>query len=445
MKIRGRSFLRDLQTAGWSLNSTDSQEQALVCRLIYRKQKKNRRGKSAYAEVYVMENRKVLSDKTVGLKPSGIRRFFDLVSEMKDAISLGVGEPDFDTPWHIRDEGIYSLEKGRTFYTSNSGLKELRQEICSYMKRTQDIDYVWDKEVFITVGGSEAIDLMFRAMINEGDEVLIPQPSYVSYEPCAILADAVPVIINLKNENQFRLTPEELEAAITPKSKILVLPFPNNPTGGIMEKEDLEAIREIIIKNDLYVLSDEIYGELTYTGKPHVSIASLPGMKERTVVVNGFSKAYAMTGWRLGFACGPQEIIAQMIKIHQYAIMCAPTTSQYAAVEALKNGDDDVRKMRESYNERRRFVLHMLEEMGIPCFEPMGAFYVFPCIKEFGLSSEDFANRLLAEEKVAIVPGTAFGDSGEGFLRISYAYSIDNLRKALTRLSRFVTRLREEK
>ena len=392
-----------------------------------------------------MENRKVLSDKTVSLKPSGIRKFFDLVSEMKDAISLGVGEPDFDTPWHIRDEGIYSLEKGRTFYTSNSGLKELRQEICSYMKRTQGIDYVWDKEVFITVGGSEAIDLMFRAMINEGDEVLIPQPSYVSYEPCAVLADAVPVIINLKNENQFRLTPEELEAAITPKSKILVLPFPNNPTGGIMEREDLEAIREIIIKNDLYVLSDEIYGELTYTGKPHVSIASLPGMKERTIVVNGFSKAYAMTGWRLGFACGPEEIISQMVKIHQYAIMCAPTTSQYAAVEALKNGDDDVRMMRESYNERRRFVLHMLDEMGIPCFEPMGAFYVFPCIKEFGLSSEDFANRLLAEEKVAIVPGTAFGDSGEGFLRISYAYSIDNLRKALTRLSRFVARLREEK
>ncbi len=398
---------------------------------------------SVHAEVYVMENRKVLSDKTVGLKPSGIRKFFDLVSEMKDAISLGVGEPDFDTPWHIRDEAIYSLEKGRTFYTSNSGLKELRQEICNYMKRTQDIDYVWDKEVFITVGGSEAIDLMFRAMINEGDEVLIPQPSYVSYEPCAVLADAAPVIINLKNENQFRLTPEELEAAITPKSKILVLPFPNNPTGGIMEKEDLEAIREIIIKNDLYVLSDEIYGELTYTGKPHVSIASLPGMKERTIVVNGFSKAYAMTGWRLGFACGPQEIISQMVKIHQYAIMCAPTTSQYAAVEALRNGDDDVRMMRESYNERRRFVLHMLDEMGIPCFEPMGAFYVFPCIKEFGLSSEDFANRLLAEEKVAIVPGTAFGDSGEGFLRISYAYSIDNLRKALNRLSHFVARLRE--
>ena len=387
-------------------------------------------------EVDIMENGKLLSEKTVGLKPSGIRKFFDLVSEMKDAISLGVGEPDFDTPWHIRDEGIYSLEKGRTFYTSNSGLKELRQEICAYMKRTQNLDYVWDKEVLITVGGSEAIDLMFRAMINEGDEVLIPQPSYVSYEPCAVLANATPVIINLKNENNFRLTPAELEAAITPKSKILVLPFPNNPTGGIMEKAD------IILKNNLYILSDEIYGELTYTGKPHVSIASLPGMKERTVVVNGFSKAYAMTGWRLGFACGPQEIIAQMTKIHQYAIMCAPTTSQYAAVEALRNGDEDVRMMRESYNERRRFVLHMLSEMGIPCFEPLGAFYLFPCIKEFGLSSEEFANRLLEEEKVAIVPGTAFGESGEGFLRISYAYSIDNLRKALNRLAKFVGRLR---
>ena len=396
-------------------------------------------------EVYIMENGKLLSEKTVGLKPSGIRKFFDLVSEMKDAISLGVGEPDFDTPWHIRDEGIYSLEKGRTFYTSNSGLKELRQEICAYMKRTQDIDYVWDKEVLITVGGSEGIDLMFRAMINEGDEVLIPQPSYVSYEPCAILANAKPVIINLKNENNFRLTPAELEAAITPKSKILVLPFPNNPTGGIMEKEDLEAIVDIIIKNDLYVLSDEIYGELTYTGKPHVSIASFPGMKERTVVINGFSKAYAMTGWRLGFACGPQEIIAQMTKIHQYAIMCAPTTSQYAAVEALRHGEDDVKMMRESYNQRRRFVLHMLSEMGIPCFEPLGAFYLFPCIKEFGLSSEEFANKLLEEEKVAIVPGTAFGDSGEGFLRISYAYSIDNLRKALTRLGKFVERLRAQK
>ena len=392
-----------------------------------------------------MNQKKLLSEKTVGLKPSGIRKFFDLVSEMKDAISRGVGEPDFDTPWHIRDEGIYSLEKGRTFYTSNSGLKELRQEICSYMKRTQGISYAWDKEILVTVGGSEAIDLMFRAMINPGDEVLIPQPSYVSYEPCAILANAKPVIINLKNENLFRLRPSELEEAVTPRSKILVLPFPNNPTGGIMEREDLEAIADIIIKNDLYVLSDEIYGELTYTGKPHVSIASLPGMKERTVVVNGFSKAYAMTGWRLGYACGPQEILAQMTKIHQYAIMCAPTTSQYAAAEALKNGDGDVSMMRESYNARRRFVLHMLKEMGIPCFEPMGAFYVFPCIKEFGMPSEEFSARLLEEEKVAIVPGTAFGDSGEGFLRISYAYSIDNLRKALTRLSRFVGKLREKK
>ncbi len=381
----------------------------------------------------------MLSDKVVNMKPSGIRKFFDIVSEMKDAISLGVGEPDFDTPWHIRDEGIYSLEKGKTFYTSNSGLKELREEIAAYMKRSQGISYDPMKEVLITVGGSEAIDLMFRAMINDGDEVLIPQPSYVSYEPCAILANAVPVIIDLKDENQFRLTPDELRSAITPRSKILVLPYPNNPTGAIMEKEDLEAIADIIIENDLYVLSDEIYGELTYTDK-HVSIASLPGMKERTIVVNGFSKAYAMTGWRMGYACGPQELIVQMTKIHQYAIMCAPTTSQYAAVEALRNGDADVKMMRESYNQRRRFVLHSLEEMGLPCFEPLGAFYVFPCIKGFGMTSEEFASRLLEEEKVAIVPGTAFGDSGEGYLRISYAYSIDNLREALGRLARFVER-----
>ena len=384
-----------------------------------------------------------IARKTASLKPSGIRKFFDIVSEMTDAISLGVGEPDFDTPWHIRDEGIYSLEKGRTFYTSNAGLKELKQEICSYMKRTQDIDYHYNDEVLVTVGGSEAIDLMFRALINPGDEVLIPQPSYVSYEPCAILADAVPVIINLKEENLFRLTAQELEDAITPRSKILVLPFPNNPTGAIMEKEDLEAIAEVIRRHDLYVLSDEIYGELTYTDK-HISIASLPDMKERTVLVNGFSKAYAMTGWRLGYACGPAEIISQMVKIHQYAIMCAPTTSQYAAVEALKNGDEDVQMMRQSYNERRRFVVHALHEMGLPCFEPLGAFYVFPCIKEFGLSSEEFAERLLREEKVAIVPGTAFGDCGEGYLRISYAYSIENLRIALGRLADFVSKLRKE-
>ncbi len=385
-----------------------------------------------------------LSDKTVSLKPSGIRKFFDIVSEMKDAISLGVGEPDFETPWHIRDEGIFSLEKGRTFYTSNSGLKELRVAIADYMKRSQGVDYDPIHEILITVGGSEAIDLMFRAMINAGDEVLIPQPSYVSYEPCAILADAKPVIINLKAENKFRLTPEELESACTEKSKILVLPFPNNPTGSIMTKEDLKTLIPIIIKHNLYVLSDEIYGELTYTGK-HVSIASLPGMRERTILVNGFSKAYAMTGWRLGYACGPAAIVRQMTKIHQYAIMCAPTTSQYAAVEALNNGDADVEMMRESYNERRRFVLNMLKEMGLPCFEPEGAFYVFPCIAEFGMSAEDFATKLLKEKKVAIVPGTAFGDCGEGYLRISYAYSIDNLRKALERLKDFVEELRKNK
>ena len=392
------------------------------------------------------ENKKkqVLSEKCLGIQPSGIRKFFDIVSEMKDAISLGVGEPDFDTPWHIRDEGIYSLEKGRTFYTSNSGLKELREEIARYMKRTQGIDYDPIREVFITVGGSEAIDLMFRAMINEGDEVLLPQPSYVSYLPCTVLADGVPVVIDLKEENEFRLTAAELEEKITEKSKILVLPFPNNPTGSIMTREDLEEIARVCIEHDLYVLSDGIYGELTY-GSTHVSIASLPGMRERTIVVNGFSKAYAMTGWRLGYACGPEEIIAQMVKIHQFAIMCAPTTSQYAAVEALRNGDEDVAMMREAYNQRRRFVVFKLREMGLPCFEPRGAFYVFPCIREFGMTSEEFATRLLKEEKVAIVPGTAFGDSGEGFLRISYAYSLDNLRKALGRLSRFVDRLREAK
>lgn len=384
----------------------------------------------------------LLCNKTVGLKPSGIRRFFDIVAEMKDAISLGVGEPDFDTPWHIRDEGIYSLEKGRTFYTSNSGLKELRMEIAAYLKRTQNMDYHYMHEILITVGGSEAIDLAMRAMINPGDEVLIPEPSYVSYQPTVILADGKPVIIELQEKNKFRLTPEELEAAITPKSKLLVMPFPNNPTGAIMEKEDLEKLVPIIVKHDLYVISDEIYSELTYGGKKHVSIASLPGMKERTILINGFSKAYAMTGWRLGYACGPEPVIAQMTKIHQYCIMCAPTTSQYAAVEALHNGDDDVKMMRESYDERRRFVLHMLAQMGLPCFEPEGAFYVFPCIREFGMTSDEFATRLLKEEKVAIVPGTAFGECGEGYLRISYAYSIDNLKKALGRLEKFVGSLR---
>ncbi len=387
--------------------------------------------------------RNPLSDKIITIKPSGIRKFFDIVNEMEDAISLGVGEPDFDTPWHIRDEGIYSLEKGRTFYTSNSGLKELRNEIANYMKRTQGITYDPAHEIIITVGGSEAIDLAFRAMINPGDEVLIPQPSYVSYEPCAILADAVPVIIELKEEDEFRLTAQQLRNAITDKTKILVLPFPNNPTGAIMEKKDLEEIAEVIREKDLYVVSDEIYGELTYKDK-HVSIASLPGMQERTILINGFSKAYAMTGWRLGYACAPKAIMEQMIKIHQFAIMCAPTTSQYAAVEALRNGDDDVKGMRESYNQRRRFLMHAFAKMGLQCFEPYGAFYVFPCIKEFGLSSEEFAERLLREEKVAVVPGTAFGDCGEGFLRISYAYSLENLKIALEKIEKFVEKLRRE-
>ena len=388
--------------------------------------------------------RNPLSDTIVQIKPSGIRKFFDIVSEMKDAISLGVGEPDFDTPWHVREEGIYSLEKGRTFYTSNSGLKELRIEICNYLKRSQDLTYDPLKEVIVTVGGSEAIDIGLRAMINPGDEVLIPQPSYVSYEPCAILAGAKPVIINLKAENEFRLTAAELEEAITEKTKILILPFPNNPTGAIMEKSDLEAIAEVVKKHDIFVMSDEIYAELTYKGK-HVSIASLPGMQERTILINGFSKAYAMTGWRLGYACGPEAIIKQMTKIHQFAIMYAPTTSQYAAIEALKNGDADVAMMRESYNQRRRFLINAFKEMGLECFEPFGAFYIFPCIKEFGMTSDEFATRFLEEEKVAVVPGTAFGDCGEGFLRISYAYSLEKLKLAIGKLEHFITKLRAEK
>ena len=388
--------------------------------------------------------RNPLADKIVDIKPSGIRKFFDIVNEMEDAISLGVGEPDFDTPWHIRDECIYSLEKGRTFYTSNAGLKELRTEITRYIKRTQGVSYDPMKEVLVTVGGSEAIDLALRAMINPGEEVLIPQPSYVSYEPCAILADAVPVIIELKEENEFRLTAQELRDAITDKTKILILPFPNNPTGAIMEQKDLEEIAEIIREKDLFVISDEIYAELSYKGK-HVSIVSIPGMQERTVLINGFSKAYAMTGWRLGYACAPAVIMEQMVKIHQFAIMCAPTTSQYAAVEALRNGDEDVAMMRESYNQRRRFLMNAFKEMGLQCFEPYGAFYVFPCIKEFGMTSEEFAERLLREEKVAVVPGTAFGNCGEGFLRISYAYSLENLKTAMDKIGHFISRLREEK
>lgn len=383
---------------------------------------------------------KELSQKVTQIKPSGIRKFFDLVSEMDNVISLGVGEPDFDTPWHIREEGIYALEKGRTFYTSNSGLKDLRQEISNYIKRTQNVEYDPSSEIIVTVGGSEAIDIGLRAICNEGDEVIIPQPSYVSYEPCAVFANAKPVIIDLQAKNDFRLTAEELKRAITPKTKVLILPYPNNPTGAIMEKQDLEEIAKIIIENDIYVMSDEIYSELSYKEK-HVSIVSLPQMKERTILINGFSKAYAMTGWRLGYACAPKEIIKLMTKVHQFAIMCAPTTSQYAAIEALRNGDEDVAEMRKSYNQRRRFLLNAFKEMGIECFEPYGAFYVFPCIKKFGMTSSEFAERLLQEEKVAAIPGNAFGNSGEGYLRISYAYSLDNLKKAMERLKHFVEKL----
>jgi len=382
-----------------------------------------------------------LSKTIENIKPSGIRKFFDIVSEMKDAISLGVGEPDFETPWHIREEGIYALEKGKTFYTSNAGLKNLREEINNYLNRTQKISYNPMTEILVTVGGSEAIDIGLRAVINSGDEVIIPQPSYVSYEPCALLAGAKPIIIDLKAENEFRLTPEELENAITDKTKVLVLPYPNNPTGAIMEREDLEKIADVIKRHNILVMSDEIYGELTYKGQ-HVSIASLDGMQERTILINGFSKAYAMTGWRLGYVCAPEPIIKQMTKIHQFAIMCAPTTSQYAAIEALKNGADDVLMMRQSYNQRRRFLIARFKEMGLECFEPYGAFYVFPCIKEFGMTSEEFALKFLQEERVAVVPGTAFGKSGEGYLRISYAYSMENLKIAIDRLERFVNRLR---
>ena len=384
--------------------------------------------------------RNPLSDTIVSIPPSGIRKFFDIVSEMKDAISLGVGEPDFDTPWHIREEGIYSLEKGRTFYTSNAGLKELKEEICNYLKRRMEVSYLPDSEVMVTVGGSEAIDIALRAMLNPGDEVLVPQPSYVSYVPCVTLAGGKPVIIQLEEQDQFKLTGRKLLEKITPKTKILILPFPNNPTGAIMEKEELEEIAKIVQEKDLYVLSDEIYAELTYKQK-HVTIAAFPGMKERTVLINGFSKAYAMTGWRLGYACAPAVILKQMLKIHQFAIMCAPTTSQYAAVSALRNGDKDVEMMRESYNQRRRYLMHAYKEMGLDCFEPFGAFYTFPSIKRFGITSDEFATRLLKEEKVAVVPGTAFGDCGEGFLRISYAYSLESLKKALERIGRFVKRL----
>ncbi|WOO34791.1 aminotransferase class I/II-fold pyridoxal phosphate-dependent enzyme [Anaerocolumna sp. AGMB13020] len=382
-----------------------------------------------------------LSKTVVSIEPSGIRKFFDIVSEMKDAISLGVGEPDFDTPWHIREEGIYSLEKGKTFYTSNSGLKELKIEICSYLSRRFGLSYNYDHETIVTVGGSEAIDIALRAMLDPGDEVLVPQPSYVSYVPCVVLAGGKPVIIELKEKDEFKLTKESLLESITDKTKVLVLPFPNNPTGSVMTKEDLAEIVPIILEKDLFVISDEIYSELTYGGQ-HISIAAFPGMRERTIVINGFSKSYAMTGWRLGYATGPAVIIEQMTKIHQFAIMCAPTASQYAAVEALRNGDADVAMMRESYDQRRNYLVKAFNDMGLTCFEPFGAFYIFPSIQSMGMTSDEFATKLLMEEKVAAVPGTAFGCGGEGFLRISYASSMENLKIAVERIERFVKKHR---
>lgn len=387
--------------------------------------------------------RNPLSNTIVTIPPSGIRKFFDIVSEMEGAISLGVGEPDFDTPWHVRDAGIRSLEMGKTFYTSNAGLKELKQEICNYLKRRMQVEYDYNTEVMVTIGGSEAIDVALRAMLDPGDEVLIPQPSYVSYVPCTILAGGVPVVIELEEKDQFRLTREKLLEKITDKTKVLVLPFPNNPTGAIMEREDLEAVAKVVEEKELFVISDEIYAELTYK-KKHMTIASLPGMRERTVLINGFSKAYAMTGWRIGYACAPALILKQMLKIHQYAIMCAPTTSQYAAVEAVKNGDADIEEMKRSYDERRRYLLKEFRSLGMDCFEPYGAFYMFPSIKRFHMTSEEFATRLLREEKIAIVPGTAFGDCGEGYLRVSYAYSLEDLKRAIRRIRRFVNRLDEE-
>ncbi len=380
--------------------------------------------------------RNPLSKLVSELEPSGIRRFFDLASTMEDVISLGVGEPDFDTPWHIREEGIYSLEKGRTFYTSNAGLPELKKEISKYLKRRFGLPYS-EKEILVTVGGSEAIDGAFRAMLDPGDEVIIPEPCFVSYLPCVKMAGGVPVRLPLEEKDQFKLTKEKLLSVVTDKTKMVVLPFPNNPTGAIMTEEELRVIADVIKEKDLFVLSDEIYSELSYQGN-HVSIASLPGMAERTVVINGFSKSYAMTGWRLGYAAGPEVIIRQMTKVHQYVIMCAPTTSQYAAIEAVRRGDADVERMRESYDERRRFLLKEIRDMGIPCFEPLGAFYIFPNISRFGMTSEEFATALLNQQKVAVVPGTAFGECGEGFLRISYAYSIENLKLALEKIQKFI-------
>lgn len=385
--------------------------------------------------------REKLSQKVLNLKSSGIRAFFDMANEIPDVISLGVGEPDFDTPWHIREAGIQALQSGKTFYTSNAGLQELRAAISSYTKRKTGLTYNPENQIIVTVGGSEAIDLALRALLNAGDEVIYLEPGFVSYYPCIKLADGVPVPIRLTEENRFRLKPEQLEAAVTPKSKVLILSYPNNPTGAVMEKEDLEALLPVIQKHDLIVISDEIYGELTY-GVKHCSIAGLPGMEQRTIIINGFSKSFAMTGWRLGYALGNHEIIEQMVKIHQFAVMCAPTISQYAAIEAMEQGDGDIEAMRESYDQRRKFLYHELQRLGLPCFEPRGAFYMFPNIREFGLSSGEFALKLLKEEKVAVVPGDSFGECGEGFVRISYAASLQNLKEAVNRIFRFLSRYR---
>lgn len=382
----------------------------------------------------------ILSRKVVDMKPSGIRKFFDMLSDRKDVIGLTVGQPDFVTPWHIRDAAITSLEKGKTYYTSNSGTVELRRAVCDYMKRRHSLTYSPESETIVTVGGSEAIDLAIRACVNPGDEVIVPVPSFVCYGPIVTLAGGTPVYVECKEENDFRLTAEQVKAAITERTKLLVLPFPNNPTGAILEQKDLEEIAEVLRGTDILILSDEIYCELTY-GQKHVSIASIPGMWERTIIASGLSKAYAMTGWRIGYTLAPAPITAQMLKIHQYAIMCAPTASQFAAAEALNNGDEDIAYMTEKYDERRKLIVNELRAMGIDCFEPKGAFYVFPNISKFGLSSEEFCERLLNEAKVAIVPGTAFGDGGEGFARISYAYSIKHIISALEKIKEFISKL----
>ena len=388
--------------------------------------------------------RDVICEKIKAIKPSGIRKLFDIANEIPDVISLGVGEPDFDTPWHIREEGMYSLQQGKTFYTSNAGLAELREEICSYIKRKYHLTYDSKSEVIVTVGGSEAIDIALRTILNPGDEVICPEPCFVSYQPCIALADGVPVTVSLTADAEFRLTKEQLEAAITPKSKALMISYPNNPTGAIMEKKDLEPLVEVIIKHDLLVITDEIYAELSYGGE-HVSIASMPGMQERTILINGFSKAYAMTGWRLGYVLAPAGITQYMLKIHQFAIMSSPTTSQYAAIAALRYGDKDIQTMKESYNQRRRYLMDSFRKLELPCFEPFGAFYVFPEIAEFGMSSEDFCTALLKAENVAVVPGSAFGECGDKHVRISYAYSLDELREAMKRITRFVKKLRAER